>query len=114
MCPPNEVSSGVVARTIAVALVWIVLLGYSFFLAPGKSPDAREADQASGIQLYCRRSLTSVPRTPTRTLTRTPLEPAMRAYCFNQQLTRRRVGWILFETRSAMGGPVEPSPLNTF
>ncbi|CAK9081740.1 Hypothetical protein SCF082_LOCUS38883 [Durusdinium trenchii] len=32
-------------RTIAVALVWIVLLGYSFFLAPGKSPDAREADQ---------------------------------------------------------------------
>lgn len=33
-------------RTAAIALVWVAFLGYSFFLAPGKGPEAQAADQA--------------------------------------------------------------------
>jgi len=32
-------------RTFAIALVWVAFLGYSFFLAPGKGPEAQAADQ---------------------------------------------------------------------
>ena len=35
-------------RTAAIALVWVAFLGYSFFLAPGKGPEAQAADQAWG------------------------------------------------------------------